>query len=134
LVLFVDGIYLLIIGREENFLQHKVNEVKKRLEYWFQKNNLMINIGKTAAMSYHTKQSKFPMRPKMTYRNTDIPYKSDTKVIGIHITVNLKCNTHICLLRLQLSKACYIIKSVQRIMGLGMKRSFYHSKFESIVR
>jgi hypothetical protein len=69
-----------------------------------------------------------------TYRNTDIAYKSDTKFLGIHITENLKWTTHIGILRLQLSKVCYIIKSVQGIMGLGRIRSFYHSKFESLVR
>jgi hypothetical protein len=89
----------------------------------------MINIGKTVAMSY-TKQRKFLIRPKIT----DTAYKSDTKFIGIHITENLKWTTHICLLRLQLSKECYIIKSVQGNMGLGRIRSFYHSKFESLVR
>jgi hypothetical protein len=66
LVLFADDINLLIIKREENVLQHKVNEVMKKFEYWFQKNYLMINIGKTVAMSYHTKQSRFLMRPKIT--------------------------------------------------------------------
>jgi hypothetical protein len=63
LVLYVDNINLLIIERDENVLQHKVNEVMKKLEYWFKKNNLMLNIGKTVAMSYHTKQSRFLMRP-----------------------------------------------------------------------
>jgi len=29
----------------------------------------MINIGKTVTMSYHTKQRRFPMRPKINYRN-----------------------------------------------------------------
>jgi len=75
-------------------------------------------------MSYHTKQSRFLMRPKITSRNTDIAYKSVTKFVGIHIRI----------LRLQLSKVCYAIKSVQEIMGLGMIRSFYHSKFELLVR
>jgi len=84
----------------------------------------MINVGKTVVMSYHTKQSRFLMRSKIAYRNTDIAYKSDTKFLGIHITENLKCTTHICILRLQLGKVCYIIKSVQGIMGLGMIRSF----------
>ena len=65
LVLFVDDINLLIIERDENVLRYKVNKVMKKLEYWFQKNNLMINIGKTVAMSYHTKQSKCLMRPKL---------------------------------------------------------------------
>jgi hypothetical protein len=46
---------------------HEVNEVMKKLEYWFQKNYLMVNIGKRVAISYHTKQSRFPMRPKITY-------------------------------------------------------------------
>jgi hypothetical protein len=73
------------------------------------------------------------VRPKITYRNTDIAYKSDTKFLGIHITEDLKCTTHICILRLQISKACYIIKSVQGIIGSCMI-IFYHSKFESLVR
>ena len=90
LVLFVDDINLLIIERDENVLQYKANEVMKKLEYWFQKNNLMINTGKTVAMSYHTQQSKFLMRPIISYRNTDIAYKSDKKFLGIHITENLK--------------------------------------------
>jgi len=47
LVLVADDINLLIIKIDENFLQHKVNEVMKKLEYWFQKNNLVINTGKT---------------------------------------------------------------------------------------
>jgi len=74
------------------------------------------------------------MRPKITYRNTDIAYKSATKFLGIYITENLKWTTDICILRLQLSKVYYIIKLVQGIIGLGTTRSFYHSKFESLIR
>ena len=92
--------YTVIIKKDEKVLQHKVNEVMKKLEYWLQKNNLMINTGKTVGMSYHTKQSRFPLRPKIAYRNTDISYKSDTKFLGIHITENLKWTTDICILRL----------------------------------
>jgi len=40
----------------------------------------MINTGKTVAMSYHTKQSKFPMRPNITYRNTDIAYEGINEI------------------------------------------------------
>jgi len=32
------------------------------------------------------------------------------------------------------TKVWYIIKLVEGVMGLGMIRSFYHSKFESLVR
>jgi len=37
LILFEDDTNLLIIKRNENILQHKVNEVMKNLEYWFKK-------------------------------------------------------------------------------------------------
>ena len=40
----------------------------------------MINTGKTVAMSHHTKQSRFPMRPKITYRNTDIAYEGINEI------------------------------------------------------
>ena len=107
--------YTVITERDEKVLQHKVHEGINKLEFWFQKNNLVINNGKTVAMSYNTKQSRFPVRPKITYRNTDIAYKSDTKFRGIHITDNLQWTTHVHILRLQLSKVCYIIKSVHGI-------------------
>ena len=42
LVSFADYNNLLIIERDENVLHHKVNEVMNKSEYWFQKNNLMI--------------------------------------------------------------------------------------------
>ena len=77
----------------------------------------MINIGKTVAMSYRKMQSRYPRRPKITYRNTDTAYKSDSKFLGILIAENLKWTTHIHILRLQLSKLCYIIKLVKGIMG-----------------
>ena len=102
LVLFADYINLLIIERDENVLHYKGNEVMKKLEYWFKKNNLMIN-GKTVVISYHTKQNRFLMRSKITYKNREIALKPDKKFLGIHITENLKWTTHIRILGLQIS-------------------------------
>jgi len=75
LVLFVDDTNLLIIERDEDVLQHKVNEFMKKSEYWLQKNNLMINVGKRVAMSFHKKQNRFPIRPKIIFINMVIAYK-----------------------------------------------------------
>jgi len=94
----------------------------------------MINVGKTVTKSYHTKQSKFPIRPKVSSRNTDRAYKWDTQFLGIHITEILKLTTHIHILRLQLKKVCYIFKFLQAVTRSGMIRSFYNSNFESLIR
>jgi hypothetical protein len=64
----------------------------------------MTNVGKTVAMSCHMRQNRFPVRPKVTFRNMDIAYKSEKKFFGIHTTEYLKWNTHVCTLSLKLSK------------------------------
>jgi hypothetical protein len=125
LVLFADFINLLIIEQNENVLQHKVNEVIKKLEYWFKENNLMINVGKTVAMSFHTRQNRFPARPKITFRNMDIAYKLELKFLGIQITENLRWNAHVHTLRLKLSRVSHLIKSLKEIMGPSTIRSIY---------
>jgi hypothetical protein len=50
----------------------------------------MINVGKTVAISFHTKQNRFPLRPRITFRNMDIAYKSESKFFGIHNIKNFK--------------------------------------------
>jgi len=62
----------------------------KKLEYWFQNSILMINFGKTVAMPFHTKQNRFPTRPRITFRIMDIVYTLESKFLGIHFTENLK--------------------------------------------
>jgi hypothetical protein len=59
LVLFADNTSLLTTGKDECVLQHKVTKVVTEVETRFQKNNLIINTGKTIAMSFHSKQIDF---------------------------------------------------------------------------
>ena len=69
----------------------------------------------TVAMLFHTKQNIFPIRTNITFQNMDIAYKSELKLLGIHITDNLKWNAHVCSSSLKLNKVLYLIKSVTEI-------------------
>jgi hypothetical protein len=51
-VLFADDINILVIDKNINTLQEKINRVMIQLESWFSKNNLVINTDKTKAMSF----------------------------------------------------------------------------------
>jgi hypothetical protein len=133
-VLFADDINLLLTGRDGKELQLKVNEAIKKLENWFQENNLKINIEKTIAMSYHTVQNRSLVRPEIIYESKRVDYKSNTKFLGIYIEETLKWTIHLNTLRQQLCKVCYLIQLAQGIMGSGMIKSLYHSKFESLAR
>jgi hypothetical protein len=90
LVLFADDTNLLVTGKDESDLQHKIKNIMEELEIRFYKNNLMINTGKTKAMSFHTKQKRHSLRPQVTFKNMDTAYKPELKFLGIYITKNLK--------------------------------------------
>jgi len=45
LVMFVDDINVIITDTEVGALQNKVDRVIRELEFWFQKNDLIINVG-----------------------------------------------------------------------------------------
>jgi len=70
LILYDDDTNVLVINRNEEDLQTKLSLVMKQLENWFLKNDLFINITKTAALSFHLCHSKPPFKPHILLRNT----------------------------------------------------------------
>jgi hypothetical protein len=47
MVLFADDTDILVIDKDKDALQQKINKVTKQLETWFQENNLLINTKKS---------------------------------------------------------------------------------------
>jgi hypothetical protein len=61
----------------------------KQLEIWLQTNDLIINIDKTFAKSFHSNQSRLPFKPRIMFQNTEIAYSSELRFLCIDITENL---------------------------------------------
>ena len=95
MVWFADDINILVIDKDKDVAQQKINKIMKQPETWFQVNNLLINIKKTAAMSFHLRKSRFVVRPQIPYNNLEIAYSLELRFLGIDIIENLKWNTHI---------------------------------------
>ena len=87
----------------------------KQLEIWFSNNDLIINIAKTVAMSFHLCHSKPTYKPHILLQNKDIEYKSEVKFLGLCITENLNWRAHICYLCDNLSKNFFVIESVKTV-------------------
>jgi hypothetical protein len=79
------------------------------LESWFNKNELILNIRKSCALSFHPRQRERVCKPSIVYNDVEIPYKSDVKFLGINITENLRWNIHIKSICADLNKAYFII-------------------------
>ena len=56
------------VDKEEEALQHKVTLVMQQLELWFDKNDLIVNITKKCAISFHPHQNSHPTRPPLYLR------------------------------------------------------------------
>ena len=79
-VMFADDISVLILDRE---LQIKTDRVVKELETWLNRNDLVINTGKTGVMLFRNGQPHFLAKHLVTFNNTTLAYASETKFLGI---------------------------------------------------
>jgi hypothetical protein len=58
-VMFAIDINVLISDSDERLLQTKIDRVVAELATWFNRNDLMINAGKTGVMLFHNRQTRF---------------------------------------------------------------------------
>ena len=103
--MFADDINVLISDSDERSLQIKINRVVAELETWFNRNDLVINTGKTGLMSFHNRQTHFPVKPLVTLNKMTMDYTAGMKFLGIQIRDTLKWHPHIQLPASKLSKA-----------------------------
>jgi len=95
-ILYADDTNILITDNSYESLQTKLLLIMKKLEAWFFNNDLIINITKTEAMSFHLSQSTPTHKPHILLYNNDIKYTSEVKFLGMCINENLNWRVHIC--------------------------------------
>jgi len=95
LILYADDMNVLVVDRSQEALQTKLSLVMKQLEIWFLKNDLIINVTKTVALSFHLCHSKLTYKPHILLQNKEIEYKSEVKFLGLCITENLSWRAHV---------------------------------------
>jgi hypothetical protein len=93
MVLFADDTNLLITGKDEFDLQHKIINVMKE-KYGFEKNNLIINTVKATAVISFSTYEIFSKTAENTFRNIKITHQSELRFLGIYIMENLTWGTH----------------------------------------
>jgi hypothetical protein len=134
LVMFADDISALITDSDACAPQRKVDRVIAELEIWFNKNDLIISVGKTGIMSFHNGQSKFLIKPQVSCNELNLVYTDEAKFLGIHITETLTWNSHVQSLADKLSKVSFMIKSSKGILSPCMIRNVYFTKFQALLR
>jgi len=134
LVMFADDINVLISDSDERLLQTKIDRAVAELGTWFNRNDLMINAGKTAVMLFHNKQTHVLVKPLVTFNNMNVDYTAEIKLLGIQITDILKWHSHVQLLAGTLCKVAFMIKSRKEVLSPNLIRNIYFTKFHSLLR
>jgi exonuclease III len=134
MVLFADDTNILISGENQNIVQSRLNNVMMDIQRWFTLNNLIINAGKTLAISFHTTQNKKPVVPYIQYKGVEVPYTTDTKFLGVFINENMKWTKHIRHLSSKLNTSIYMIRSLKDITNTHTLRSMYFACFHTHLR
>jgi len=81
LVMFTDGINLLIMDSDVGALKNKINRVTAELETWFNRNDLVINASKTKVTSFYNRQTSFLVKPQVTFNKMNLDYITETKFL-----------------------------------------------------
>jgi hypothetical protein len=131
MVLYADDINILIIDKDENGLKEKITLLMNCLDSWFRNNELILNIRKSCALSFHSRQKIRVCKPRFVYNDQLIPYKTDVKFLGIQITEQLSWNTHIKFICSNLNKAYFIIKTLKETTSYKITRLIHYSYFQS---
>ena len=104
------------------------------IQRWFTLSNLIINAGKTLAISFHTSQNKKPVISDVQLEGRDVPYNTDTKFLGVFINENLKWTKHTRYLSSKLNTSLYMISSLQNITNMHVLRTMYFACFHTHLR
>jgi hypothetical protein len=76
MVLYADNINILITDKEKSKVVEKTTLLMNCLESWFNENELILNIRKSWALSFHPRQRKRVCKPSIVYNEVNVPYKS----------------------------------------------------------
>ena len=74
LVMFANDIKVLISDSDERLFQTKIDRVVAEFETWFNRNDLIINAGKTGVMLFHNRQTHVLVKPLVTFNNMTMDY------------------------------------------------------------
>ena len=108
LVMFADDINVVISDSDERLLQTKIDRIVAELETWFNRNDLLINAGKTAVMLCHNRQTAVMLchnrethvlvKPSVTFNHRNVHCTAEINYLGIQIKDTLKWHCHVQLL------------------------------------
>ena len=120
--MFADDTNLFLTGNSIPDVERTINEELVIIAEWFQSNKLSLNIKKTSYMIFGNKKN---LSANLIIENTPLIIQHDTKFLGVILSLNLKWNKHIDIVRSKISKNIGIISKVRHLLPQELTRNLY---------
>lgn len=128
---YADDTTLLISAEDRDVLVDIANLTLSRLEIWSRENSLKININKTKAVLFRTRNKSIGIMRDITLNTTPIEIVSNFKVLGVIFSENMSCDNHINYIIPKLSRITGSIYRHRSILPTNVKLLIYNSLFYS---
>ena len=112
--LYANDTSLIVYANSDVELTKLLQIYMDKLKYWFDINNLKLNIQKTKILPYFNTK----LTNDITIDNIKIDIVDNYKLLGLYLDTKLSFNIHIDNLNMKLSKIIYLIK---RLSYLNIK-------------
>lgn len=126
---YADDTTLLISAEDRDMLVDIANLTLSRLEIWSRENGLKININKTKAVIFRTRNKLIGIMRDVTLNTTPIEIVSNFKVVGVIFSDSMSWDNHINYIIPKLSQITGLIYCHRSILPTNVKLLTYNSLF-----
>ena len=138
-LLFADDTTLQLTSNNTDTLFQLANTELTKVNDWFSRNALTLNVKKTKYILFHTPRMAIDLPlPTLKINNSKIEriHSNDTgdgsfKFVGMHLDEHLSWSKHVDNLVKKLNFACFTISRIKNILPLCIRRTLYMTLFQS---
>jgi hypothetical protein len=112
---FADDTSILVTGKNDAELKHKVMDILSLIVNWFAAHKLALNLKKTTTITFAPKHSFNSLAvPSGNLFMNEVPV---IKFLSLQIDKNLEWKSHVEYILPELSSAIFLIRSISYFMG-----------------
>nr|CAI5860927.1 unnamed protein product [Callosobruchus analis] len=130
---YADDTNILLFGKYYGEIILKTEIAFKKTQQFFQENSLTINTNKTHCILFRHKRNKNEYPEKINLDGIHIIYSDSLSFLGVVIDEFMSWEQHIKSLCMKLSKACYTLKELKKIVSHEALIQAYYSNFHSLM-
>lgn len=130
---YADDTNVLVAGNTFSEIEDKTRVNMSQISDWFHNNSLLLNTAKTNCILFrHSRNNKsYPAQIKVN--NVDVALTNSTKFLGVTIDQHMSWADHVQVLCGKLSKVCYSIKELKKVVDESTLLTAYYGNFYSLM-